>query len=378
MRNLNQNQKFINNFEKSLNYTTTLYLVLTYKCNLKCKYCPFPKLTKKKKEILMSSEVVMRGIDLWLEHIYDNFDEEKDYFIIFYGGEPLLNINALECGLKYIEKLKKKNKLPQKNLYTMVDTNGLLINNKIIRLFKKYNVLVTVGCDGPKKLNDCCRIDDKGKGTFEKVEKAFISLKKNKIKTFASVSITPYNVLKIKNFSRFFKKYKIDGFGFNILKADSLFYLSPKINLKKYYKNVANGIIDNFCKNKEKNYEHQIAKKFTAFYKNFPPLDCGGYGTQLVIQPDGNITNCPFLFNSLGNVKDRDKDFRIWTSSLIKKWRKRLPIYSKKCQNCRAINICGGGCPLTLRDAKRSIFEKDEAMCIFTKKVIHYFHTIKT
>lgn len=369
----NKNQKLINEFEKSLNCTTTLYLVLTYKCNLKCKYCPFSKLVKKK-EILMSPEIAIKGIDLWSRHIYNNYDKKREYFIIFYGGEPLLNINTLECSLKYIKKLKKESKLPKKNLHIMVDSNGILIDNKVLRIFKKYNVMVTIGCDGPKRLNDRYRIDDEGKGTFERIKNALILLKNNKIKTFASVAITPYNISKIKDFSQLFKKYKIDSFGFNILKGKSLLTLSPKINLKGYYIDAANGIINNFRREKERNYECQMEKKIRSFYeKQFFPLDCGGYGNQLVIQPNGGISNCPFLLNNFGNVKKCNKNFRIWSVPLVKKWRKRLPIYNQECKDCAAMNICGGGCPLNPKEIKGNVSGKDEAMCIFTKKVFNYF-----
>jgi uncharacterized protein len=369
----NDFKNFVKNFEKNFSYTTTLYLVLTNKCNLECKYCPFPKLSKKEK-ILMSPEIARKGINLWARHIYDNFDKKRDYFIIFYGGEPLLNINTLEYSLKYIEKLKKESKLPGNNLYTMVDTNGILINNKIIRLFKRYNVMVTVGCDGPKKFNDYYRVDNKGKGTFEKVKKALILLKKNKIKTFVSVAITPYNVLKIKDFSKFFKKYKIEKFGFNILKGKSLLSLSPKINLKEYYIKASDGIISSFRERQEREYEYQMGKKVEAFFeKRFFPIDCGGYGNQLVVQPNGEISNCPFLLNNLGNVKNCNKNFRIWKVPLVKEWRKRLPIYNRECKDCQAISICGGGCPWSAKEITGDIFKKDNAMCIFTKKVFDYF-----
>lgn len=363
----------INNFEKNFSYTTTLYLVLTHKCNLECQYCPFPKLFKKK-EILMSPEIAEKGIDLYSRHIYDKFDKKRDYFIIFYGGEPLLNINTLKYSLKYIEKLKKENKLPRNNLHIMVDTNGILINNKIVRLFKKYNVTVTVGCDGPKKLNDYYRVDNKGKGTFEKVEKALMVLKKNKITTFISVAVTPYNVLKIKDFPKFFKKYKIEKFGFNILKGRLLLSLSPKINLKEYYINASDGIINSFRKSQEKECEYQMGKKVKAFFKKqFFPIDCGGYGNQLVIQPNGEISNCPFLSNNFGNVKNCNKNFRIWKTLLVREWRKRLPIYNQFCRDCKAITICGGGCPWNAKEINGNISKKDDAMCIFTKKVFDYF-----
>lgn len=364
----------IKNFEENFSYTSTLYLVLTRKCNLECKYCPFPKLSKSKREISMSPEIAVRGIDLFSKHIYENFNKKRDYFIIFYGGEPLLNVKTLEHSLKYIEKLKKENKLPKSNLYIFVDTNGILINDKIVQLFKKFNVTITVGCDGPNKLNDYYRVDSKGRGTFKKIEKALALLKKNKIKTFASVSITPYNILKIKDFSKFFLKYGIEKFGFNILKGKLLLSLSPEINLNEYYIKASDGIISSFHERQGKGYEYQMGKKVEAFFeKRFFPIDCGGYGNQLVIQPNGQIGNCPFLSNNFGNVKDYNKNFRIWKTPLVRKWRKRLPLYNQSCKNCKAISICGGGCPWNAQEIKGNIFKKDDATCIFTKKVFDYF-----
>lgn len=377
---INSNKKDIDNFKtvaknfkKNFNYISTLYLILTRKCNMKCKYCPFPKLSKER-EILMSSEIAAKGIDLFSKHVYKNFNKKRDYFIIFYGGEPLLNINTLEYGLKYIEKLKKKNKLPKDNLHIIVDTNGILINDKIIKLFKKYNLMVTIGCDGSKKFNDYYRIDKKGMGTFQRVIKMIKILKKNKIKTFVSASITPYNILEIKDFSKFFLKYKINKFGFNILRGKLSVFLNCKINLEKYYIKAANEIINNFHKGKNKKYEYQMEKKVIAFYKRqFFPIDCGGYGNQLVIQSNGNISNCPFLLNNFGNVKDYNRNFLIWNVSVVKNWRKRLPVYNQACKNCKAISICGGGCPWNAKETKGSIFKRDDAMCIFTKKVFNYF-----
>lgn len=266
-QDLDNFKRIAKNFKKNFNYISTLYLVLTRKCNLKCKYCPFSKLLKEK-NILMSSEVAIKGIDLFSKHIYKNFNKKRSYFIIFYGGEPLLNIDTLKYSLKYIEKLKKESRLPKDNLHIIIDTNGILINNKIIKLFKKHNVMVTVGCDGSKKINDYYRIDKNGKGTFQKVIKVIKILKKNKIKIFISTSITPYNILKINDFSNFFLKYKIDKFGFNILRGKLSVFLNCKINLEKYYVEAANEIINNFHKEKNKKYEYQMEKRLDLSIKN--------------------------------------------------------------------------------------------------------------
>ncbi len=85
------------------------------------------------------------------------------------------------------------------------------------------------------------------------------------------------------------------------------------------------------------------------------------------------LANFYFLLNNFGNVKRYNENFRIWNTPLVKKWQKRLPIYNQECKDCKAISICGGGCPLNPKEIKGNIFKKDEAMCIFTKKVFNYF-----
>lgn len=91
----------------------------------------------------------------------------------------------------YIEKLKQSDRLPKKNLQVIADTNGVLLNEQIIKILKKHNVSVTVALDGLAKFNDQYRLNNDKKGTFSDVLKNIILLKKYKVITYVSMMAIP-------------------------------------------------------------------------------------------------------------------------------------------------------------------------------------------
>jgi len=105
-------------------------------CNLSCPYC---------------YEHPMREAGNYPDKEYDldkmisALEKEGDYFALF-GGEPLLT------DIKTIEELWKFGF--QKYGRNGIQTNGTLITDEHIELFKKYNVSVGVSLDGPDELND--------------------------------------------------------------------------------------------------------------------------------------------------------------------------------------------------------------------------------
>jgi len=357
--------------ERKFTIASVLYLILTKNCNYSCKYCPFPLLERNQKEVVMTPEIAQKGVDLWIEHIKEE-PNYKNYSVILYGGEPLLNINTLKSVVYYIEKLERtKLSMP---LRIMLDTNGSFIDEELAIFLRHHNIEVTVGCDGPKEINDIYRIDNKGKGTFTRTKKAIDLLVKNRVKVFASVAIVPESIGKIDNIVQFFQEIGVEKIGFNILRGRFLRLVHPEIDLERYYEQVARAMIQSFQNRKDKGYEYQMQKRFDTFNeKHFFPIDCGGYGNQLVIHPDGGISNCPFLLKTFGNVKTVGKNFRIWNVSVVKEWRKQLPAYNPNCRNCKVADICGGGCPWNALQTEGSLFKIDKAICVLNQRIFDTF-----
>lgn len=355
------------NFERKLNQPTILYLMTAQGCNLNCKYCPVPEIAKKYGESILSAEDAFAGIDLWEEHLKDVYDSNLQYFVIFYGGEPLLNKEVIKTSLSYLKMKKDAGSLPA-NLNIMIATNGILVDEEIIALCKEHEVMVAVGLDGPKSSNDVLKIDGNGAGTFDRIVATIRLLVQSNIRTFASVSITPFNIDQITEYSDFFSELGVEKFGFNFLKGRLLLEVVGRDGLDSYYKKASWGVIENARRQNKPGFEYQMEKKQTAFdSKDFFPVDCTCYGNQLVIQPDGQISNCPFSKTWLGHVKEVGKDFRIWNQSIVRKWRERLPLY----HHGEAKAVCGGGCAWSSNELKGDPLAVDDSSHIFSEEVLN-------
>jgi len=353
--------------ECKLNQPTILYLMTAQGCNFACKYCPVPETAKKYGESFLSEEDAFAGIDLWQEHLKDVYDPNLDYYVIFYGGEPLLNKETIRASVGYIKIKKDAGELPA-NLNIMIATNGVLIDDQIIALCKEHGIMVAVGLDGPKSVNDMLKVDIAGNGTFDRIVSKIRSLVLNGVRTFASVSITPFNIDQIAEYSEFFRELGVEKFGFNFLKGQLLLDLVGRDNLEGYYRKASRGIIENTRRHNTPGFEYQMEKKQVAFDgKNFFPVDCTCYGNQLVIQPDGQISNCPFFKSRLGHVRKTDKGFRIWNQPIVKEWRKRLPLY----HDGEAKALCGGGCAWSTSEIKGDPLAVDDSSRILAEEVLN-------
>lgn len=108
---------------------------LGIKCNIQCQYCY--------QNPMRDAGLVAKSYDL--QKMKDSLDAEGRPFDLF-GGEPLLmpRSDLEELWAWGLERFGRNS----------VQTNGTLIDDDHIRLFKKYNVNVGISLDGPGELND--------------------------------------------------------------------------------------------------------------------------------------------------------------------------------------------------------------------------------
>jgi len=323
-----------------LNHPTILYLMMAQHCNLFCSYCPIPGIARAKGNSLLSINNAIAGINLWFEHI-KSIKQQNPYYLIFYGGEPLLNFPVIEEVLEYLSNAKSQMVLPEINL--MIVTNGLLLTRKIMELFKKNKVTVSVGIDGFDLHSNMTRQN----GLKTDVSNQLISKIKIMVKlgidVSASVSITEQNIDFASEFSNHLRKIGIVNFGFNFLRGKALGAL--KITPKDYLKAASLAMLSNYNNSLEESKEAQVERKVKSFMTNSPfPVECTCYGNQIVIQADGNITNCPFYRNDIAHISEVNKDFRIWDTPQVKQWRKRLPLFNDAYLKEKSMSLSGGGC----------------------------------
>lgn len=146
------------------------------RCNIACTYCYFfngENATYKGNPPFIKKDTV-RNIASFLQDGCKNYNIGS-LDIILHGGEPLMQKQKdfdETCSIF-------KNELsPYTKLSFVMQTNGMLITDRWIELFAKYEVGVGVSMDGPQEYHDVDRLDKKGKGTHVSVTKGLEKLKK--------------------------------------------------------------------------------------------------------------------------------------------------------------------------------------------------------
>jgi len=141
-----------------LDSLSSICLFLTSNCNLRCKYC-YERMDSDKniENVSMSRDTASAAIDFLLS----NSRELNRVKILFFGGEPLLNMPLLEFILEYASKIAYEN---EKTITYSITTNGTIYNEKISSIINKYNIRVLLSFDGPPAIQDKMRpfVDETG------------------------------------------------------------------------------------------------------------------------------------------------------------------------------------------------------------------------
>jgi sulfatase maturation enzyme AslB (radical SAM superfamily) len=110
---------------------TSLTLALTERCNFSCPYCPQPRGKK-----TLKIEDIMAFLDFLKPRL------QKEVWLGFYGGEPLLAWPLVEKTVAFAEK-KFKN-----SFHFTLTSNGSLLKKKHISFFKEKRFELVLSYDG--------------------------------------------------------------------------------------------------------------------------------------------------------------------------------------------------------------------------------------
>jgi len=152
---------------------------ITDACNLKCKYCgygefynDYDKRENKNLPITKAFAIMDYLVGLWNSEM--NISENRNVYIGFYGGEPLLNMTFIEAIIDYVN-----NKLicPNRHFTFSMTTNGLLLH-KYMDFIANHNFSLLISLDGDER-GHSYRVDHKGNNSFNQIIKNAKLLQKN-------------------------------------------------------------------------------------------------------------------------------------------------------------------------------------------------------
>ncbi|MBD3300308.1 MAG: radical SAM protein [Candidatus Moranbacteria bacterium] len=355
-------KSFIKNNDTKINYkifdeeNPIVTFILTRDCNMRCRYCSVHAGEHKEK---ISFETIKTALD----HIYKN--KPKKAHIIFFGGEPTLEMDLIRKTVKYAESFKIPTRFA-------ISTNGLT-NDNVVKYLAKKRFIINLSVDGIPEFQDSLRPSYNGGPTSNVIEKTIKELVKHKATFKTRSTVVNKSVNSMLDAMIYFNKLGVTHVHFEPLnicgRADNKNLKMPPLKtfLENYKKcinyaakhkmKIVNGVYDNL------------------FSPSYDYCDAAT-GQKLVITPDGLITRCyeiqddqdkktkVYIVGKIQNNKilfDKDK---------VKEMNKVLKLVRKSCQNCFAKYLCSSGC--TIR-TYRHIIDKRFSLdyrCNLAKEII--------
>lgn len=142
-------------------------------CNLRCEYCFYLDRAELYPQTLvhrMPEEVLERLVKSYLA------TPQAVYAFVWQGGEPLL------MGSPFYERVTDLQMAYARrgaDISNAIQTNGMLLTDRLARQFRACRFLTGVSLDGPERLHDAARRDSAGHGSHRAVLEGIECLKRN-------------------------------------------------------------------------------------------------------------------------------------------------------------------------------------------------------
>jgi radical SAM protein with 4Fe4S-binding SPASM domain len=308
-------------------------LALTFRCQNNCVHCyaggphETPEFTTEQ----------------W-KKVIDRLHQIGVFILTFTGGEPTLREDLPEL-LLYAQ---------NKGIVTGLITNGRKLKDKTyVETLEKTGldfIQVTLESHKPK-IHDLMTAT---KGSWKETVAGIRNIIPTQIYATTNTTLSKYNASDFLETIDFLKKLGVAVFGCNSL----------------IYSGKANAVSEDFVLPLETlrellpkihNKANQLGLKFLWYtptqYCRFDPIQlglgvksCTAARINMCVGPNGDVYPCQSYFESLGNIL-KDDWKKIWNHPLCLSLRAR-EYAPEKCKECPQLPVCGGGCPLELKETK--------------------------
>ncbi len=322
--------------------TNLIVLNSTTNCNMDCSYCLVGdnKKTHESMSLETGIKVVNEAFNL----------KQKKVHIVFHGSEPLTNLPLIEKLTNYAI-----SKGFNKKISFSIQTNGTLIDETVLDLFKKNDIKISLSLDGLRKHQDATRCYVNGKSTYNVVISKINPIRKLQGGISVNTVINSTNVNDLELIVKDFSKKGIDYLMFSFINrsGNGLInnYLMPSMkdvgdNMVKVFDFVIDSLINNRPVTKVRNLSSILNKLFVGSFSD-TCLYCGnGYNHPLIgVDLNGDVYPCDFFFGTkrflMGNIlKESLNDILLKDNIRTTRSIKNV----ENCAECNYQRFCGGGC----------------------------------
>ena len=349
----------VNNDSRNI-YRITLHI--SNDCNLRCKYCYADGGSYNLSRGLMTIETAQNFVDFCVEH-FDNVGN-----IVFFGGEPLMNIDAMEYICEKIDEYHKQGKIKRLPNFGII-TNGTIINERLLTLIKKHISFITVSIDGSKDINDANRVYPNGSGSYDKIENFIKTIKKE-----TDVSIRYEATYTESHIQEKISKKDLRAFFLNEFEMEGTIVDELSLNIDSYQEFSVFLEKENLTTSDLRSLPNSFWDILTSIVHKKPKQMCQIYSEIVAVSTKGEIYPCHMNTGKthlcLGNISEKN----IFNSP--NEYKAEHPLLfnindrEAICKDCWAQNICGGCTMKWFYDENLDNYtmQPNESLCLSSKK----------
>lgn len=317
----------------------TLIIEITEKCNLRCSYCVFDDESKIKERSHGKKSISLKEAKDSVSSFYERTNKEEA-FIVFYGGEPLLEFEKIKDIVAHADTISNK------KIKYSITTNGIPLNNEKLEFLIKNNFLITFSIDGPKTVNDKYRFKKNKKGVFEELVSKIESIKDNYPEYYSEkvlFNCVINNTEEIDLINKFFAESKI-------IDSKKVRFSAELSNSEEINKHISNAAVELFNETEKKEIllrpieqsfignliakvNHRKLDKYASQGKKI----CVPFSNRTYIRSSGEIQFCERI-QDYGVVSSTTKEDLELASKKI--YSEFLSFKKEECSRCFAYNFC--------------------------------------
>ena len=357
----NELEYYRNGYNKSYfdQSVLSLSILTTLACNLSCPYC------YENKNGAIMKETIANQVAAW---VADKVGGKRALSVNWFGGEPLLNLKAIQMLSEAFVSLCQNSGIEYK---ASITTNGCLLTPQVVEVLERYRVFdVQVTFDGSEVFHNKMKHLSSGEGSYSQIVSNLVnyctySHSHMPLRIRVNLSDENYDSIEtllsdlpevVKEHSSIFFRwiYSTGTSGwreFSEVKAGRSPYIGIHALLRLAH---------------DKGYH--IENRCEAADFRFCEADNPGYYT---IDPMGNIYLCVHDYRpefAVGHVRDGIKPAK---RQQYEAFRNVSVLDDVECLGCKVLPICNGGCrKFRMEGKKQCIFEKDN-LDLYVENIYH-------
>lgn len=339
---------------------------ITKKCNMQCMYCFRDGIEDTVKSIRKNE---LADICDFIVSQIKQEASDREIMIQPWGGEPLLELEKIfwmqdrfrEAGIRAC---------------ISIETNGVLINEKLAEILRDREIIVGVSLDGIEKVHNMQRVDRSNRGTFHDVVNGFRALR-DKMGNMVGIimTVTKHTIPHVEDCLDFFAK----ELGINYIKTNfvhkSDFVKNDELCLsKEEMKACAHRIFQKIMSLNEEGYDFfesniQIRLLNLLGRRNSSiccSSGCNGGNRMIAFDMDGFIYPCEltdYPDERIGHIQDGRSLFEMISTAIGEKDYFTIK-KEKKCDDCPWRYYCRGGCTVQAKCMGKPAGTIDDIECI--------------